>query len=56
MIPLDDELRPKWLFGTTVHEGCDRAGYYEQGDFATNTIHPSASSKSAAGVPLSIAT
>jgi len=34
MIPLDDELRPLWLFGRTVHEGCDRAGYYEQGDFA----------------------
>ncbi len=25
MIPLDDELRPRWLFGATVHEGCDRA-------------------------------
>ena len=24
MIPLDDELRPTWLFGKTVHEGCDR--------------------------------
>lgn len=35
MIPLDEALRPKWLFGHTVHEGCDRAGYYEQGDFAT---------------------
>jgi len=34
MIPLDEALRPKWLFGATVHEGCDRAGYYEQGDFA----------------------
>lgn len=34
-IPLDDALRPTWLFGQTVHEGCDRAGYYEQGDFAT---------------------
>jgi hydrogenase small subunit len=34
MIPLDDELRPKWLFGQTVHEGCDRGGYYEQGEFA----------------------
>jgi hydrogenase small subunit len=34
MIPLDDALRPKWLFGQTVHEGCDRGGYYEQGDFA----------------------
>lgn len=35
MIPLDDKLRPTWLFGQTVHEGCDRAGYYEQADFAT---------------------
>jgi hydrogenase small subunit len=35
MIPLDDRLRPTWLFGATVHEGCDRAGYYEQADFAT---------------------
>jgi hydrogenase small subunit len=34
MIPLDEALRPTWLFGKTVHEGCDRAGYYEQGDFA----------------------
>jgi hydrogenase small subunit len=34
MIPLDDALRPRWLFGQTVHEGCDRGGYYEQGDFA----------------------
>jgi hydrogenase small subunit len=34
LIPLDQELRPTWLFGKTVHEGCDRAGYYEQGDFA----------------------
>lgn len=35
MIPLDAELRPKWLFGQTVHDGCDRAGYYEEGHFAT---------------------
>ena len=28
------QLRPTWLFGKTVHEGCDRAGYYEQADFA----------------------
>jgi hydrogenase small subunit len=35
LIPLDDALRPAWLFGMTVHEGCDRAGYYEQGEFAT---------------------
>jgi hydrogenase small subunit len=34
MIPLDDQLRPTWLFGATVHEGCDRGGYYEQGQFA----------------------
>ena len=34
MIPLDEQLRPTWLFGKTVHEGCDRAGYYEQADFA----------------------
>jgi hydrogenase small subunit len=34
MIPLDQQLRPTWLFGKTVHEGCDRGGYYEQGDFA----------------------
>ena len=35
MIPLDEQLRPTWLFSTTVHEGCDRGGYYEQGDFGT---------------------
>lgn len=34
MIPLDDKLRPTWLFGMTVHEQCDRGGFYEQGDFA----------------------
>jgi hydrogenase small subunit len=34
MIPLDDALRPTWLFGQTVHEGCDRGGYYEQAQFA----------------------
>lgn len=33
-IPLDEAQRPTWLFGQTVHEGCDRGGYYEQGDFA----------------------
>lgn len=40
MIPLDDQLRPTWLFGKTVHEGCDRAGYYEQGDFAKDYNSP----------------
>ena len=34
MIPLDAALRPTWLFGQTVHEGCDRGGYYEQAEFA----------------------
>jgi hydrogenase small subunit len=34
MIPLDASLRPTWLFGQTVHEGCDRGGYYEQAEFA----------------------
>jgi len=34
MIPLDAALRPSWLFSETVHEGCDRGGYYEQAEFA----------------------
>jgi hydrogenase small subunit len=34
MIPLDEQLRPTWIFSETVHEGCDRGGYYEQADFA----------------------
>ncbi|HKX32109.1 MAG TPA: hydrogenase expression protein HypE, partial [Blastocatellia bacterium] len=33
MIPLDEALRPTWLFGETVHEGCNRGGYYEQAQF-----------------------
>ncbi len=40
MIPLDENLRPTWLFSQTVHEGCDRAGYYEQGDFAKHYGEP----------------
>jgi hydrogenase small subunit len=40
MIPLDEQLRPTWLFGKTVHEGCDRAAYYEQGDFAAEYGSP----------------
>ncbi len=43
MIPLDEQLRPTWLFGETIHEGCDRGGYYEQGQFAeeygSRTVH-----------------
>jgi hydrogenase small subunit len=34
MIPLDEKLRPTWLFGATVHEACHRAAYYDQEEFA----------------------
>lgn len=34
MIELDEVLRPKWLYEATLHEGCDRGGYYEQAQFA----------------------
>jgi hydrogenase small subunit len=34
MIDLDEALRPTWLFSQTVHEGCDRGGFYEQAQFA----------------------
>ena len=34
-IPEFDALgRPAWLFGETVHRGCTRAGWYEEGVFA----------------------
>ena len=32
---LDEALRPTWLFGRTVRESCNRAGFAEEGDFAT---------------------
>ncbi len=32
---LDEALRPRWLFESTVHSGCDRASYYDSSDFAT---------------------
>jgi hydrogenase small subunit len=36
-LPEFDELgRPAWLFGETVHRGCTRAGFYEEGSFAEN--------------------
>ncbi|GIE90032.1 hydrogenase expression protein HypE [Actinoplanes regularis] len=34
-IALDEALRPRWLFESTVHSGCDRASYYDSSDFAT---------------------
>jgi hydrogenase small subunit len=40
IIPLDAQLRPTWLFGKTVHEGCDRGSYYEQADFANEYGSP----------------
>ncbi len=33
-IPVDGLGRPEWLFRGTVHDGCDRAGSFEQGLFA----------------------
>ncbi|MGH7278489.1 MAG: hydrogenase expression protein HypE [Candidatus Rokuibacteriota bacterium] len=34
-LPTFDELgRPAWLFRQTVHQGCTRAGFYEEGLFA----------------------
>lgn len=34
-LPEFDELgRPAWLFSETVHRGCTRAGFYEEGTFA----------------------
>lgn len=34
-LPAFDELgRPAWLFSNTVHQGCTRAGFYEEGTFA----------------------
>src|ERR687883_320454 len=38
--PLDHMLRPQWLFGKTVHEGCDRGSYYEQGNFGKDYNSP----------------
>jgi hydrogenase small subunit len=40
-LPSFDELgRPAWLFGETVHRGCTRAGFYEEGVFAENYGDP----------------
>src|SRR6476619_6423914 len=34
-IPLDDAGRPRWLCERTVRETCNRGGFSEMGDFAT---------------------
>ena len=40
-LPTFDELgRPAWLFTETVHQGCTRAGYYEEGIFARDYGDP----------------
>lgn len=41
MISLDECLRPTWLFGQTLHQNCDRGGYYEQAQFAGQYGEPS---------------
>ncbi len=33
-LDLDEQGRPRRIFGRTVHEGCDRAGFAEQGQLA----------------------
>ena len=51
------QLRPKWLFGRTVRESCNRAGFAEQGEFATEYgSTPAAWSSSAARARWSSAT
>lgn len=35
-IDIDDHGRPRWLFGRTVQQGCGRAGFAEQGEFAAS--------------------
>jgi hydrogenase small subunit len=40
-LPTFDELgRPAWLFRDTVHHGCTRAGFYEEGIFAEHYGDP----------------
>ena len=40
-LPTFDELgRPAWLFRDTVHQGCTRAGFYEEGVFAKHYGDP----------------
>jgi hydrogenase small subunit len=40
-LPTFDELgRPAWLFRDTVHHGCTRAGFYEEGIFAKHYGDP----------------
>jgi hydrogenase small subunit len=43
--PLDGMLRPEWIFGRSVHDACDRAADYEQGDFAKDFNEPKCHAK-----------
>jgi hydrogenase small subunit len=40
LVDLDSQGRPAWLAGRTVQEGCGRAGFAEQGEFATSHGEP----------------
>jgi hydrogenase small subunit len=40
MIELDERGRPGWLFARTVQQGCGRAGFAEQGEFARSPGDP----------------
>jgi len=35
-LDLDEQGRPRWIFGRTVHESCDRAGMAEGGQFSSD--------------------
>jgi hydrogenase small subunit len=49
MIPLDEALRPTWLFGQTVHEAATAAATTSRPTSPPSTARRSASSSSAAG-------
>jgi hydrogenase small subunit len=40
VIDLDEQGRPRWLFERTVQESCSRAGFAEQGEFASTVGDP----------------
>ena len=42
MIPLDDQLRPKWLFGKTVHEAATARAITSRPTSPMSTVHPNA--------------
>jgi hydrogenase small subunit len=50
--PLDHMLRPQWLFGKTVHEGCDRAASPGHATFAKDHDSPKCQVKVGCGGPV----